>query len=54
MTTRTQPETAARSAVLTDPAYQAFLLLRTALALARLATLLPATYAHKFAHRPAA
>jgi hypothetical protein len=34
MTTRTQPETVARSAVLTDPAYQAFLLLRTAFTLA--------------------
>jgi hypothetical protein len=34
MTTRTAPETAARSAVLTDPAYQAFLLLRTAFTLA--------------------
>ena len=34
MTTRTQPATAGRSAVLTDPAYQAFLLLRTAFTLA--------------------
>ena len=34
MTTRIAPETAARSAVLTDPAYQAFLLLRTAFTLA--------------------
>jgi hypothetical protein len=30
MTTRATPETATRSAVLTDPAYQAFLLLTTA------------------------
>jgi hypothetical protein len=34
MTTRIAPETAARSAVMTDPAYQAFLLLRTAFTLA--------------------
>jgi hypothetical protein len=34
MTTRTQPATAVRRAVLTDPAYQAFLLLRTAFTLA--------------------
>jgi hypothetical protein len=34
MTTRTEPETAGHSAVLTDPAYQAFLLLRAAFTLA--------------------
>ena len=57
MTTRTEPETAGHSAVLTDPAYQAFLLLRAAFTLAPVVFGLDkffATYARTVSHRPTA